>query len=55
MCDSLVVEYEYHFIFHCSLYKNIRDPFLRHVGNTVLNINEMNEVEKISIDVQNNL
>ncbi len=25
MCDSLVVEDEYHFIFHCSLYNNIRD------------------------------
>ncbi len=35
MCDSLAVEDEYHFIFHCSLYKNIRDPFLHHVGNTI--------------------
>ncbi len=40
MCDSLVVEDEYHFIFHCSLYNNISDPFLHHVGNTILNINE---------------
>ncbi len=29
ICDNLVVEDEYHFIFHCSLYKNIRDPFLQ--------------------------
>ncbi len=40
MCYSLVVEDEYHFIFHCSLYNNIRDPFLQHVGKTILNINE---------------
>ncbi len=40
MCDSLVVEDEYHFIFHCSLYKHIRDPFLHYIGNNILNINE---------------
>ncbi len=48
MCDSLVVEDEYHFIFHCSLYNNIRDQFL-HVGNTILNINEKNEIDKIKM------
>ncbi len=48
-CDSLVVEDEYHFIFHCSLYNNIRDSFLRHVGNTILNINEKNEIDKIKM------
>ncbi len=47
MCDSLVVEDEYLFIFHCSLYNNIRDPFLQHVGNAILNINETNEIDKI--------
>ncbi len=47
MCDSLVVEDEYHFIFHCSLYNNIRDQFLQHVGNTILNMNEKNEIDKI--------
>ncbi len=26
--------------------KNISDPFLHHVGNNILNINEMNEVDK---------
>ncbi len=31
MCDSLVVEDEYHFRFHCSLYNNIRDTFLQHI------------------------
>ncbi len=46
MCDSLVVEDEYHFIFHCSLYYDIRDPFLQHVGNTILNINEKNEIDE---------
>ncbi len=47
MCDSLVVEDEYHLIFHCSLYNNIRDQFVQHVGNTILNINEKNEIDKI--------
>ncbi len=46
MCDSLVVEDEFHFIFHCSLYNNIRYPFLQHVSNTILNINEKNEIDK---------
>ncbi len=49
MCDSLEVEDEYHFIFHCSLYNNIRDQFLQHVGNTLLNINEKNEIDKIKM------
>ncbi len=34
MCDSLVVEDEYYFIFHCSLYKYTRGLFFHHVGNT---------------------
>ncbi len=55
MCDSLVVEDEYHFIFHCSLYTNIRDPFLQHVGNTILNINEKNEIDKIKMFILKNL
>ncbi len=49
MCDSLVVEDEFHFIFHCSLYNNIRDLFLQHVGNTILNINEKNKIDKIKM------
>ncbi len=47
ICDSLVVEDEYHFIFHCSLYNNIRGQFLQHVGNTILKNNEKNEIDKI--------
>ncbi len=35
--------------FHCSLYNNIRDPLLQHVGNTILNINEKNEMDKKNI------
>ncbi len=31
------------------LYNNIRDPFLQHVGNTILNINEKNEIDKIKM------
>ncbi len=49
MCDILVVEDEYHFIFHCSLYNNIRYIFLQHVGNTILNINKKNEIDKIKM------
>ncbi len=49
MCDCLVVEDEYHFIFHCSLYNNIRYSFVQHVGNTILNINEKNEIDKIKM------
>ncbi len=51
MCDNLAVEDEYHFMFHCSLYNNTRDPFLQHihVGNTILNINETNEIDKIKM------
>ncbi len=51
MCYSLVVEDEFHFIFRCSLYDNIRDAFLQHVINTILNINEKNEIDKIKMFV----
>ncbi len=53
MCDSPVVQDEYHVIFHCSLYNNIRDPFLQHVSNTILNINEKNEIDKIKMFISN--
>ncbi len=49
MCDSLVVEDEYYFIFHCSLYNNIREQFLQHVANTIININEKNEIDEIKM------
>ncbi len=55
MCHSLVVEDEYHFIFHCSLYNNIKDQFLQHVGNTILNINEKNEIDKIKMFISKEL
>ncbi len=45
LCDSLVVEDKYHFVCHCSLYNNIRDPFLHHVSSIILNINEKNEID----------
>ncbi len=48
-CDSLVVEDEYHFVFHCLLYKYIRVAFLHHVGNTILDINENNEIGMIEM------
>ncbi len=48
MCDSLVVEDEQHL--NVSLFiNNIRDPFLQHVGNTILNINGKNEIDKIKM------
>ncbi len=28
MCDSVIVENEYHFVLHCSPYKIVKDPFL---------------------------
>ncbi len=37
------------FYFHCSLLKTIRDPFLHHVDNTILYINEMNKIDKIHL------
>ncbi len=48
-CVSLVVKDEYHFIFDCSLYNNIRDPFLQHVSNIILNFNEKSEIDKIKM------
>ncbi len=39
----------YHLIFHCSIYKLNRDPFLQHVGYIILNINEMNKIDKIQM------
>ncbi len=32
---------------HLSWYKHIRGPFVHHVGNAILNINEMKKVDKI--------
>ncbi len=48
MCDSFVEKDEYHIMFHCSLEKKFTDPFLHHVCNTVLNIDQLNEVDKIT-------
>ncbi len=33
----------------CSLYNNIRDQYLQHVGNIILYINEKNEIDKIKM------
>ncbi len=36
-CDRLVVD-EYHLIFHCSLYKHIRESSLHNDGNAILKL-----------------
>ncbi len=41
------VENEFHFIFSCSLYNNIRATFLQNIGNIISNIRELNEVSQI--------
>ncbi len=45
MCDSLALEDEYNFIYYCFLYKK----YQWHVGNPILNINEMNQVDMITM------
>ncbi len=55
VCLCLVAEDEYHFIPHCSLYNNIRDPFLHHIGNTILNINGMKKVFEAQNVMSNNV
>ena len=39
---------------HCTLYNNIRETFLQHVGNTITNIWELNEVNKIKTFMSKN-
>ncbi len=52
MCDGLVVEDEYHYIFHSSLYKNIRTPFLHMLVILSFNIKEMSEIYQIHVYVK---
>ncbi len=47
VCESGEVENEFHFIFSCTLYNNIRATFLQYLGNIIPNIMELNEVSKI--------
>ncbi len=49
--ETEALKYKNHFVFHCSLYKHIRELFLFHADNNILNINEINEVDKISVYV----
>ncbi len=37
VCESGEVENEFHFIFSCTLYNNIRTTFLQNIGNIVPN------------------
>ncbi len=47
VCESCEVENEFHFIFSCTLYNNIKAPFLQNIGNIIPNIMELNEVSQI--------
>ncbi len=47
VCESGEVENKFHFIFSCTLYKNIRSTFLQDIGNIIPNIRELNEVSQI--------
>ncbi len=47
MCESGEVENEFHFIFSCTLYNNIRATLLQNIGNIIPNIRELNEVSQI--------
>ncbi len=47
VCESGEVENEFHFIFSCTLYNNIRATFLQNIGNIIPNIKEFNEVSQI--------
>ncbi len=47
VCESGEVENEFHFIFSCTLYNNIRTNFLQNIGNIIPNIRELNEVSQV--------
>ncbi len=47
VCESGEVENEFHFIFSCTLYNNIRATFLQNIDNIIPNIKELNEASQI--------
>ncbi len=54
VCESGEVENEFHFIFSCTLYYNIRATFLQNIGNIIPNIMELNEVSQIKTFMSKN-
>ncbi len=54
ICESGVVENEFHSIFSCTLDNNIRATFLQNIGNIVLNKMEFNEVSQIKTFMSKN-
>ncbi len=54
VCENGEVENEFHFIFSCTLYNNIRATFLQNIGNIIPNITELNEVCQIKTFMSKN-
>ncbi len=54
VCESGEVENEFHFIFSCTLYNNIRSTFLQNIGNIIPNIMELNEMSQIKAFMSKN-
>ncbi len=48
------VENQFHFIFSCTLYNNIRATFLQNVGIIIPNIMELKEVSQIKTFMSKN-
>ncbi len=55
ICESGEAENEFHFIFSCTLYNNIRATFLQNIGNIIPNIMELNKVSQIKTFMSKNL
>ncbi len=47
VCETGKVESEFHLIFSCTLYNNIRATFLQNIGTIIPNIRELNEMNQI--------
>ncbi len=54
VCESGEVENEFHLIFSCTSYNNIRATFLQNIGNIIPNIRELNEVSQIKTFMSTN-
>ncbi len=54
VCENGEVENEFHFIFSCTLYNNIRATFLQNKGNIIPNIRILNEVSQIKTFISKN-
>ncbi len=54
VCESGELENEFHFIFSCTLYNNIRATFFQNIGNIIPNIMQLNEVSQIKTFMSKN-